>query len=123
MGKKVYLAIPYSHPERAVRLERFELANRKAAELINQGYIVFSPISMSHPMCEVADLPGDWAYWEKFDKAFLEFVDELYVVMADGWTESVGVNAEIEIMQGMGKPVRFLTCMEVSDAQSKSLMV
>lgn len=116
MGKKVYLAIPYSHEKAEVRHARFELANRKAAELINQGFIVFSPISMSHPMCEVADLPGDWAYWEKFDKAFLEFADELHVVMADGWTESIGVNAEIELMKGMGKPVRFITCAGVSNA-------
>ena len=46
IDKKIYLAIPYSgHIEKS-----FRLANEIAAELIQKGFIVFSPISMSHPI-------------------------------------------------------------------------
>ena len=46
----IYLACPYTHPSAEVRLQRFELATRAAAKLISEGLIVFSPITMSHPI-------------------------------------------------------------------------
>jgi nucleoside 2-deoxyribosyltransferase len=47
--KKIYLAGPYSHWNPAVRAIRFHKLNEKAAELLNAGFLVFSPISHSHP--------------------------------------------------------------------------
>ena len=46
----IYLAAPYSHPDPGVRERRFRAINRAAAALIAEGRIVFSPISMSHPI-------------------------------------------------------------------------
>jgi nucleoside 2-deoxyribosyltransferase len=103
----IYLASPYSHPDPAVREQRFHAACRAAVALLHAGRVVFSPIAHSHPLAQHG-LPGNWQFWERYDRAFLERCDEVVVLMLDGWEESVGVQAEIRIAQELGKPVRYL---------------
>jgi nucleoside 2-deoxyribosyltransferase len=103
----IYLCSPYSHPDSAVRQERFEAACRAAAELVRQGKTVYSAIVHSHAIAKYG-LPLDWRFWERHDRRFLEICDEVVVLMLDGWRESVGVQAEIEIARALGKPVTFL---------------
>ena len=43
-----------------------------------------------------------------YDRRFLEACDEVVVLLLDGWRESIGVKAEIEIVRELGKPVSFL---------------
>jgi len=103
----IYLASPYSHPDAAVRETRFRDACRAAAKLMRLGHVVFSPIAHGHCICEHG-LPTDWRFWEPFDRSQLERCDEVVVLMLDGWRESVGVQAEIQIADEVGKPVRYL---------------
>ena len=58
-------------------------------------------------------LPGDWAFWEKYDRAHLEVCSALAVLMLDGWKESKGVHSEISIVRGMGKPVLMIDPIKV----------
>jgi hypothetical protein len=104
----IYLAIPYSHPDPDVRENRFLIANRVAAMLFKSGEHVFSPISHSHPIKMAGELPGGFDFWEKYDRCMIEMCKELLVVQCDGWEESVGVTAEIEIARSLGIPVRFV---------------
>ena len=99
--KKIYLAIPYSGNENS----SFIKANRAAGKLLMDGNIVFSPISMSHPIASQCDLPGDWAFWKKFDEAFIEWCDEMHVICLDGWEKSKGVCAEMKIATRLEKPI------------------
>ena len=103
----IYLASPYSHPDPAVREQRFHAACRAAVALLHAGRVVFSPIAHSHPLAQHS-LPGNWQFWEQYDRKFLERCDEVVVLMLDGWEESVGVQAEIRIARELGKPVRYL---------------
>lgn len=103
----IYLASPYSHPDPAVREQRFRAACQAAVALLHAGRVVFSPIAHSHPLAQHG-LPGNWHFWERYDRAFLERCDEVLVLMLDGWEESVGVQAEIRIARELGKPVRYL---------------
>jgi hypothetical protein len=48
--KIIYLGSPYTHPDPKVREERFEKATRAAAHLVEKGHIVYSPITMTHPI-------------------------------------------------------------------------
>lgn len=106
--KIIYLACPYSHPERAMRIYRFEKANEAAGKLISAGEIVFSPISHTHPIFEtMADISFGWDFWHKFDLAFLEVSKKLIVVKIDGWKESAGVQAEIKIAEKLGIPIEY----------------
>lgn len=104
----VYLAVPYSHPERAIRLERFEAANRAAAKLMQGGEHVFSPISHTHPIAEAGDLPLGWEFWEAYDRTILACCCRVYVLQLDGWDRSTGVRAELGIAGEMGLPVVYL---------------
>jgi nucleoside 2-deoxyribosyltransferase len=102
----IYLASPYSHPDPAVREQRFREACRAAAELLRDGHAVISPIAHSHPLTQHG-LPGDWEFWEHYDRELIARCDEVVVLMLDGWHESVGVQAEIRIAQQLGKRVRY----------------
>jgi len=104
----IYLACPYSHPFEEVRLARFKAANKAAAKLISEGYIVYSAISHTHPIAVEADMPLGWEYWQKIDHYYLSLCDKLVVLMVDGWDISKGVRAEIEIVKAQGKPIEYL---------------
>lgn len=100
----IYLASPYTHPDPAVREVRFRAACRQAAEMFRCGIPVFSPIAYSHAIA-AHDLPLEWDFWARFDEAFLEVCSEVWVLTLDGWRESRGVQAEIELAHELGKPV------------------
>ena len=103
----IYLASPYSHPDRQIQEQRFQAVCQQAAEMMRRGELVFSPIAHTHPIAAY-DLPGDWAFWRRYDRAMLERCDELAVLQLDGWEESIGVKAEIAIAKDLNLPVRFI---------------
>ena len=109
----IYLASPYSDADPAVEQARFDAVCRAAAALMRQGLLVFSPIAHSHPIARFG-LPRDWAFWQRYDIAFLAQCDELWVLMLAGWESSVGVRAEIDIAREMGKPVRLVDPVELT---------
>lgn len=110
MGKRIYLAGPYSHLDREVRVDRFHKLNAMAAALMQspEGHVVFSPISMTHPIAEQHELPLNWEFWERNDRAFIQWCEILAVVKLPGWEESVGVKAEIAIANEMEKTIVYL---------------
>ena len=103
----IYLSSPYTHSDSQVRGERYRAACRQVAEMLRCGVKAFSPICHSHPLAEYG-VPGDWAFWRDYDLKFLEMCDEVWVLMLDGWDESVGVQAEITAALKMGKRVVFV---------------
>ena len=97
-----YLASPYSHPDPAIRQQRFEAAVAAVAVLMRAGHRVFSPVVHGHPLTQHG-LPSDWTFWERHARWHLERCDEVVVLMLDGWAESDGVLAEIDIAARVGK--------------------
>ena len=103
----IYLASPYSHPDKRVRQRRFNASCQVTAALMRAGLIVFSPIVHSHPLTRHG-LPGDWEFWQRYDRAYLEACTGVAVLMLEGWKESKGVQAEIAMARELGKPVIFI---------------
>lgn len=94
---KIYVSIPYSHKDELVREERFELATKIAGELIENGNIVFSPVTHSHIIAkQEINLPITWDFWKQQLISFIDWCDIVVVVNTDGWEESTGVKEEIE---------------------------
>jgi len=107
----VYLASPYTSGTASQRKRRFEMCNTAAAKLIEAGYIVFSPITMTHPIDlllakKEQTLGSD--YWVKFDEAFMKMCSAIVILCIDGWRESKGVKREIEYFRKNGKKVEYL---------------
>jgi hypothetical protein len=109
----IYLASPYTHPDPAVREQRFDAACVVAALLLREGHLVFSPIAHSHPLMRFG-LPIEWDFWSRYDSCHLERCDEVLVLMLDGWEESRGVQAEIALAKSLGKPVWYRGASRVS---------
>ena len=103
----VYLASPYSHPNPSVRAARHHAACRCTAAMMRDGLHVFSPIVHGYAL-ETHGLPGNWEYWEIYDRLMLSRCDELAVLCLPGWRESVGVRAEIDIAGRLGLPARYI---------------
>ena len=103
----IYLASPYTHFDLIVREARFDAACLATAEMVRAGHAVFSPIVHGHPLVRFG-LPFDWDYWERFDREYLRRCDEMVVLMLDGWRESRGVQAEIDLAIDMDLPIRYL---------------
>ena len=92
----IYLASPYSHPESAIRHQRYEQAKDFTADCMKQGHIIFSPIANNHLIAVEHDLPKDFDFWMTFDLAFLRVAEKLWILMLEGWDESKGVQKERE---------------------------
>ena len=115
----IYLASPYSNDDWLVRKQRFVMACRVAAALMQKGHKIFSAIAHSHPIAKQG-LPTDWTFWEKYDREMIGFCDELWVLMTYGWEESKGVQAEIKIARELGMPIKFLNPKNILTTATKT---
>jgi hypothetical protein len=107
----IYLGGPYTHHLPHIRLERFASITRAAAKLIQQGRIVYSPLTMTHPIDLVMADAGETLgsdYWVKFDEAFMEFCTEMVVLRLSGWEQSSGVKREVAYFRQRCRPVTFM---------------
>jgi hypothetical protein len=101
----IYLATVYSKHLRG-QDEAFIAAANIAGRLIAQGIDVFSPIAHGHPLTVYGGLPQfDQAFWERINKPYLEWCDELYVATMPGWQDSKGVAHEIKYFADNGLPI------------------
>lgn len=92
-----------------LRTRRYKQACRKAAELMDEGYVVFSPIAHSHSvelngMKEVRD--GD--FWLDQDLAILRRCDRLVVYKMKDWEHSRGIAREVAYAQAHNIPIDYL---------------
>lgn len=112
--KKIYLAIPYS----GMTASSYFQANRAMAVLLKLGYNVFSPITHSHPMSDY-NMPQNWEFWEKIDYQFIDWADEVIVLIPNEGhlvvNDSTGVQAEIKYAEKTGKPVVIKTIKQLVD--------
>jgi len=106
----IYIASPYTHKYKKVMKEREQEVTRVAAELVlKYGYCFYLPITQSAPMERIIpSLGGSFAKWKDIDLEAIRRSDGVWVVMLDGWKDSVGVCAEIEFALAQGKEVRYI---------------
>lgn len=104
----LYVCSPYSHPDPAVREQRFHMACESAGRLMSAGHIVFCPVSHTHPIAVAVELPTGWDFWRKQDEWFVEHCTALVVVMMEGWGQSNGARAELRLAGELGKPIAYV---------------
>src|SRR5262245_43439720 len=99
MGSIIYLGCPYTHTSPEIREDRFDKATTATAYLVAQKHVVFSPITMTHPVdVKLAgrDSTLGSEFWVQFDEAFMDCCARCVVLTLDGWRESKGIAREIE---------------------------
>ncbi|MCH9644011.1 MAG: DUF1937 family protein [Gammaproteobacteria bacterium] len=102
-----YLACPYAHKDPDVKLFRHRLVNHCVQSYLAQGKLVYSPLTHNIPVRD-PKINHTWEMWAVFDKAMLSRCNELIVLQADGWKESIGVTAEIEFATSLELPIQYL---------------
>ena len=109
VNKAIFISSPYSSSEQKIVDERFRKVCLTCADLLRKGYIVFSPIAHGHSIVQVdKNIPTDWDFWNSYCRWFITNCDELWVLTLDGWQDSTGVKAEIEIATKLGKEVKYI---------------
>jgi len=108
--EKAYVAIAYSHKNPNVRNLRFRLANIVSAKLMEMGYIIFSPISHSHPIAQYLseDKLMNFEFWMEQDLPYLEFSDVVFFVIIDGIKRSKGFRKEYITAMDLHKTIYFV---------------
>ncbi|ENI7574785.1 DUF1937 family protein [Salmonella enterica] len=106
--RKIFLACPYSHANKDVVHRRFLACNRVAAQIVESGNVVFSQVSMSHPInleMKKTEKANIGKLWAPVDAIFLDMMVELIIVDLDGWDKSAGIQREIEFYKSRGQRV------------------
>jgi hypothetical protein len=98
----LYLASPYSHPDLAVRCDRFASVCEIAVQLAQAKIPVYSPIMAWHPAALQFHLRGDAEYWSLQNEAMMASAKAGLFMRLDGWMDSKGMWAELEWMRNRG---------------------
>lgn len=114
----IYIACPYSHKNQSVRVFRFAAACKVAAHFIKKGCYVYSPISHSHPIAELGELPLNFSYWADLDLYMLQYCTEMVIVIVEGWETSIGIQAEKEKACELGVTISYFKFPE--DLESRT---
>lgn len=87
---------------------RVHAADEYIAELTRRGKICYSTVSAMHHISLDFDLPKSWEYWKKHCNTMIMHAYEVHVLCLDGWEESEGVQAEIEIAKMFSKKITYV---------------
>lgn len=103
-----YLASPYSHPDPAVRLRRFDEVCLVASRLMGAGEAIFCPIAHSHPIDSAESLPQTTGFWMAQDIPILRHAAKVKVLMLAGWNTSNGIAAELKTAALLNIPIEYI---------------
>lgn len=116
----IFLASPYTHPDKTVREERYGHALNAVVAIAKAGLPVYSPIVHWHLPALHHDLPKDGQFWFKIaSEPFLLAAEEFWVLKLDGWQKSEGVRFEQQFFSMWSRPdtsIRFVLPEDQSDA-------
>lgn len=105
----IYLASPHSHPDAAVREDRYQQVCKVAAKFFEEGHYVYCPIAHTHSIAQYMGDAMQWEAWRDYDTHMLSLCEMLMVVKLDGWEASRGVAAEIALAHQMDMPVKYVS--------------
>jgi hypothetical protein len=109
----IYIATAYSHPLSPVMTSRYWKVTEFAAAGINEGFVLYSPITHCHPMARKFKMPKDFQFWRDFNHRMIDNCTEMVVLQLPGWEDSKGVKDEMEYCEISGKD--YLTFLPESD--------
>lgn len=107
-----YLACPYSLNNTADSDEmknRYEQVTRCTYKLLKTGLNIYSPITYHHAIQRVCGIiKAPTRFWLELDFGILKHAKGMFVLMLDGWQNSIGVTREIEFCRHHDIPISFI---------------
>lgn len=111
LTKMIYIASPYSGKHWCwlvnwfTRLRRYKQVTALTGKLQDKyQYSFIGPITQSHNTAKyMKSNSTDFKAWRKRDLTYISRCDEVWVVMMEGWDQSIGVLAEIEFAKTIYK--------------------
>ena len=91
-------------------MARFHALTAAAAKLVEKNLVVYSPITMTHPIDLVLSPAGKTlgsSFWVEFDEAFMAACTAIYVLKLPDWRNSLGVAREIKFFRQRGIRPRY----------------
>ena len=104
----IFVISPYTHADVEVVEERVWEADLYVGSLVKQGKVVYSTVSAMHHITKICELPDTWEYWKHHCEQMIYNTYEVHVLCLDGWEESEGVLAEIEIAKMFSKKIQYI---------------
>jgi hypothetical protein len=101
----IYLASPYTHPQKEVMHARYLAVAAECAKLLKEQDWTYSPIVHCHELARLHSLPTDFEYWKRYNWAMLSSASTLYILAIPGWELSRGVSAERTMAERAGLKV------------------
>lgn len=104
----IYVASPYTHPSPEVREQRYELAFRYTASLLQDSRIAFSPIVYGHEFAERGFANTDYRFWQRFNDQMLKASTVLHQLTLPGWRDSRGCAHERGLAADLGIHIEYI---------------
>lgn len=115
-----YLASPYSHRDKDVMEQRFQLAEKHAAFMLTRGITIYSPIVHMHELALRYKLPKDFDFWRRHNHNMLWRAKDFHILTIDGWRSSKGVTGELAFAKWCEKKI--FTVDLLSDPRDATLL-
>jgi len=103
---KIYMAFPYWHKSPDAQQTLIDEANKAAARLIKEGYLVYSPLSHKHAI-ESSGISVDKESWKRINREFILWADQFWVFQIAGPAYSEEFPAELKTAFSEFKRVRY----------------
>lgn len=113
-GKKIYLALPYSHSDPQVREARYRTATSVTVFLMSEGATVFSPITYGHQICQYG-IDTSFKRWAELDYPMISWADEFWLLELDGHEISFGVQEELKQAMLVGTKIVRISQQDISN--------
>lgn len=101
----IYLASPYTSPDRELKLRRVALVEEAIASLHYQNVVVYSPIVHWHYVAERLGLATDFKPWLTQNNGMMDAASVVGVLRIDGWEASKGVCHELRYAALSNTPI------------------
>ena len=105
MQSYIYLASPYSHPDKQVMNQRHDTMVIVTGKLMERGLHVYSSIVHCHPLAVRYSLPRSHEFWHEYNCKMLRHASTLWIVELDGWQDSLGIASEVSFAEKHHIPI------------------
>ena len=108
MKNLAFLASPYWHPDKSVRVKRHSEALEATKWLSENGWHCYSPIV--YGLATHSEFEGRQTHtWALFCYRIIDACDYFLVLCTDGWMDSAGIADETKYAFAAHKPVMYVT--------------